>query len=215
MRIVAVDAAEAAALRAAARREPNARTRVRLLGVANALSGMPIEAAGRAVGAGRATLYDWLGRYRAEGADGLRDRPRSGRRRLLTPEQDETFRARIVAGPEKDGVTAFRGVDMQRILKEEFKVKAGLSSAYQLAHRLGLTWVEPRPQHPKSDPAAQAAYKRSPPQGGVFWRPFSRVRRKRRGMRPEEIQQASRPSSGRPAPTCRTAPRSRSGSRTR
>ena len=72
MRIVAVEAAEAAALRAAARREPNARTRVRLLGVANALSGMPIEAAGRVVGAGRATLYDWLGRYRAEGADGLR-----------------------------------------------------------------------------------------------------------------------------------------------
>ena len=188
MRIVAVDAAKAAALRVAARREPNPRTRVRLLGVANALSGMPIGAAARAVGAGRATLYDWLGRYRAEGADGLRDRPRSGRPRLLTPEQDETFRARIVAGPEyaQDGVTAFRGVDMQRILKEEFKVKAGLSSAYQLAHRLGLAWVEPRPQHPKSDPAAQAAF-----------------------------QQASRPSSGRPAPTCRTAPRSRSGSRTR
>ena len=186
MRIVAVDAAEAAALRAAARREPNARTRVRLLGVANALSGMPIEAAGRVVGAGRATLYDWLGRYRAEGVDGLRDRPRSGRPRLLTPEQDETFRARIVAGPEyaQDGVTAFRGVDMQRILKEEFK--AGLASAYQLAHRLGLAWVEPRPQHPKSDPAAQAAFR-----------------------------QTSRPSSGRPAPTCRTAPRSRSGSRTR
>ena len=188
MRIVAVDTAEAAALRAAARREPNARTRVRLLGVANALSGMPIEAAGRAVGAGRATLYDWLGRYRAEGVDGLRDRPRSGRPRLLTPEQDEAFRARIVAGPEyaQDGVAAFRGVDMQRILREEFEVKAGLSSAYQLAHRLGLAWVEPRPQHPKSDPAAQTAF-----------------------------QQTSRHSSGGPALTCRTAPRSRSGSRTR
>ena len=188
MRLAAVDAAEAAALRAAARREPNARTRVRLLGVANALSGMPIEAAARAVGAGRATLYDWLGRYRAEGVDGLRDRPKSGRPRLLTPGQDEAFKARIVAGPEyaKDGVTAFRGVDMQRILKEEFEVKAGLSSAYQLAHRLGLAWVEPRPQHPKSEPAAQAAFR-----------------------------QTSRPSSRRPAPARRTAPRSRSGSRTR
>ncbi len=170
------------------RREPNARTRVRLLGVANALSGMPIGAAGRAVGAGRATLYDWLGRYRAAGADGLRDRPRSGRPRLLTAEQDETFRARIEAGPEyaQDGVAAFRGVAMRRILREAFKVKAGLSSADRLAHRLGLAWVEPRPQHPRSDPAAQAAF-----------------------------HQASRPSSGRPAPTCRTAPRSRSGSRTR
>jgi transposase len=163
MRIVALDAVGATELRALARREPNARARVRLLGVANALSGMPIAAAARGVGAGRATLYDWLGRYRAEGVDGLRDRPKSGRPRLLTPEQDAAFKARIAAGPDdaKDGVTAFRGVDMQRILKEEFKVKAGLSSAYQLAHRLGLAWVAPRPQHPKSDPAAQAAFRQT------------------------------------------------------
>ena len=161
MRIVAADAAEAAELRATARREPNARTRVRLLGVANALSGMPVAAAARAVGAGRATLYDWLGRYRAEGIEGLRDRPKSGRPRLLTPEQDAAFKARIEAGPDhaKDGVTtAFRGVDMRRLLKEEFEVEAGLSSAYQLAHRLGLAWITPRPRHPKGDPAAQAAF---------------------------------------------------------
>ena len=163
MGIVAADAAEAAALRAAARREPNARTRLRLLGVANALSGMPAAAAARAVGVGRATLYDWLGRYRAAGIDGLRDRPKSGRPRLLTPEQDAAFRARIEAGPDhaRDGMTAFRGVDMRRILKEEFEVGAGLSSAYQLAHRLGLAWIAPRPRHPRRDPAAQAAFEQT------------------------------------------------------
>ena len=165
MRMVAVvDAAEAAALRAAARREPDPRTRVRLLGIANALSGMPIAVAAGAVGVGRSTLYDWLGRYRAEGIEGLRDRPKSGRPRLLTPEQDAAFKARIEAGPDhaKDGVTtAFRGVDMRRILKEEFEVEAGLSSAYQLAHRLGLAWITPRPRHPKGEPAAQAAFEQT------------------------------------------------------
>ena len=163
MRIVAVDAAEAAALRAAARREPNPRTRVRLLGLANALSGMPIAAAAGAVGVGRSTLYDWLGRYRTGGVDGLCDRPRSGRPRLLTSEQEAAFKARIEAGADhtRDGVVAFRGVDMRRLLKAEFKVKAGLSSVYQLAHRLGLSWVGPRPQHPKSDPAAQAAFQQT------------------------------------------------------
>ena len=161
MRIVAMDAGRAAELRALARREPDPRTRVRLLGVANALSGIAIDQAARAVGAGRATLYGWLGRYRREGVAGLRDRPRSGRPRLLTPEQDAAFKARIEAGPEyaKDGVTAFRGVDLRRILKEEFK--AGLSSVYQLAHRLGLAWIEPRPQHPKGEPAAQAAFQQT------------------------------------------------------
>jgi putative transposase len=163
MRIVAVDTERAAELRGLARREPNARTRVRLLGVASVLGGMAIEPAARASGVGRATLYAWLGRYRREGVDGLRDRPKSGRPRLLTPEQDAAFKARIAAGPDhaKDGVTSFRGVDMRRILKEEFKAKAGLSSAYQLAHRLGLAWIAPRPQHPKSDPAAQAAFEQT------------------------------------------------------
>ena len=163
MRIVAVDAGRAAELRALARREPNARTRVRLLGVANVLGGMAIEPAAGASGVGRSTLYAWLGRYGREGVDGLRDRPKSGRPRLLTPEQDAAFKARIEAGPayEKDGVTAFRGVDMRRILAEELKVKAGLSSVYQLAHRLGLAWIEPRPKHPKGEPAAQAAFEQT------------------------------------------------------
>ena len=58
-------------------------------------------------------------------------------------------------------MTAFRGVDLRRILKEEFKVKAGLSSVYQLVHRLGLAWIEPRPQHPKGEPAAQAAFEQT------------------------------------------------------
>jgi transposase len=163
MRIVEVDAGRAAELRRRARREPNARTRVRLLGVANVLGGMAIEPAARASGVGRSTLSAWLGRHRREGVDGLRDRPKGGRPRLLTPEQDAAFKARIEAGPDhaKDGVTAFRGVDMRRLLKEEFEVEAGLSSAYQLAHRLGLAWIAPRPQHPKGDPAARAAFKQT------------------------------------------------------
>jgi transposase len=124
---------------------------------------MPIAAAAGAVGVGRSTLYDRLGRYRHEGTAGLRDRPKSGRPRLLTPEQDAAFKARVEAGPAyaRDGVTAFRGVDMRRLLKEEFKLEAGLSSVYQLAHRLGLAWLAPRPQHPKSEPAAQAAFRRA------------------------------------------------------
>jgi transposase len=161
MRIAERDAGRAAELRALARREPNARARVRLLGVAGVLGGLAIEAAAEAVGVGRSTLYEWLGRYRREGIAGLRDRPKSGRPRLLTPEQEAAFRERIEAGPDhaRDGVVAFRGVDMRRLLAEEFGVAAGLSSAYQLAHRLGLSWVEPRPAHPKRDPAAQAAFR--------------------------------------------------------
>jgi hypothetical protein len=48
------------------------------------------------------------------------------------------LKERIVAGAvlERDGVVAFRGVDAQRILKEEFAIDCSLSSTYRRLHRL-------------------------------------------------------------------------------
>jgi len=45
------------------------------------------------------------------------------------------FKERMVAGAalERDGVVAFRGVDAQRILKEEFDIDCSLSSTYRLS----------------------------------------------------------------------------------
>jgi transposase len=67
---------------------------------------------------------------------------------------------RIVAGAEleRDGVVAFRGVDAQRILKEEFDIDCSLSSTYRLLHRIKLSWLAPRPRHPQADATAQAAF---------------------------------------------------------
>ena len=70
------------------------------------------------------------------------------------------FKERIVAGAERerDGVVAFRGVDAQRILKEEFDIECSLSSTYRLLHRIKLSWLAPRPRHPEADVTAQAAF---------------------------------------------------------
>ena len=53
---------------------------------------------------------------------------------------------------------AFRGVDAQRILKEEFAIDCSLSSTYRLLHRIKLSWLAPRPRHPGADATAQAAF---------------------------------------------------------
>src|SRR3984893_18515591 len=65
----------------------------------------------------------------------------------------ERFKERIVAGAEleRDGVVAFRAVDAQRILKEEFEIDCSLSSTYRLLHRIQLSWLAPRPRHPQAD----------------------------------------------------------------
>ena len=90
----------------------------------------------------------------------MRDRPRPGRQPRVDAETSARFKERLVAGAalERDGVVAFRGVDAQRILKEEFAIDCSLSSTYRLLHRIKLSWLVPRPRHPQADTTAQAAF---------------------------------------------------------
>jgi transposase len=84
----------------------------------------------------------------------------TGRGRVDSHGSSTRFKERIVAGAalKRDGVVAFRGVDAQRILKEEFAIDCSLSSTYRLLHRVELSWLAPRPRHPEANAAAQAAF---------------------------------------------------------
>ena len=158
---------EAAELRALARVERDPRRRVRLLAIANVRAGMPVDAAARATGMGRATLYRWLAREQAGGPAALGDRPRSGRRRKLDAAQRAEVKAWVLAGPdqEKDGVVAWRGHDVRAMVERRFKVKPAPSSAYRLLDGLRLSALVPRPRHGDADPAAQAAFEQTSPPG--------------------------------------------------
>src|SRR6059058_5518417 len=149
----------AAELRRLARRE-SGRVCQRVLMIANMLEGMEHEEAARLAGLSRSAAYEWHNRYEEEGIEGLRDRPRPGRQPRVDAVTSARFKERIVAGAEleRDGVVAFRGVDAQRLLKEEFDIEFSLSSTYRLLHRIELSWLAPRPRHPGADAAAQAAF---------------------------------------------------------
>jgi transposase len=127
--------------------------------IANMLEGMEHEAAARLAGLSRSAAYECHNRYE-EGIEGLRDRPRLGRQPRVDAATSERFKERIVAGAalERDGVVAFRGLDAQRILKEEFEIDCSLSSAYRLLHRIKLSWLAPRPRHPEANATAQTAF---------------------------------------------------------
>jgi transposase len=88
------------------------------------------------------------------------DRPRPGRPPRVDAATAARLKERIVAGAEleRDGVVVFRGVDAQRILKGEFDTDCSLSSIYRLLHRAKLSWLAPRPRHPKADATAQTAF---------------------------------------------------------
>ena len=154
----------AAVLRKEAKRESDTRVARRILAIANALDGMSREDAARAAGMDRQTLRDWVLRYNEHGLDGLVDRPRDGRPPKLTPEEKAELLRIVLAGsePEVSGTSAFTRDDLVRICAEKFGVTLHATSMGRILHELGLSRQKSRPSHPQKDPAAQAAFKKSP-----------------------------------------------------
>ena len=150
-------------LRRLARQESDGRVACRLLGVANALDGMSREQAARQAGMDRQTLRDWVIRFHAEGVEGLRDRPKSGRRPWLDEGQLATFKALVLRGadPERDGVSTWPAKDLCRLVEQRFGVVYSENGMLRLLHDLDLSWQKARPVHPEADRNAQARFKKN------------------------------------------------------
>lgn len=151
-------------LRKAAKRESDARAARRMLAIANALDGMSRAQAARAAGMDRQALRDWVVRYNAHGLDGLYDRWGNGRPPRLTPDEQAELLQIVLAGsdPEATGISAFTREDLVAICEQRFGKTFHPSSMSRVLRRLGLSRQKTRPSHPKTDPAAQAAFKKSP-----------------------------------------------------
>jgi len=154
---------EAGELRRLARLEDDGRVALRLLGLANVLDGMSREVAARAAGMDRQTLGDWVHRFNAAGVAGLRDVPRPGRPVWLTEGQQAALKAIVLRGPdpEREGVSAWRIIDLCRITAERFGVVYREGGMRRLVRSLDLSWQKTRSRHPKANPAAQERFKKA------------------------------------------------------
>jgi transposase len=151
---------EATELRRLARREGDGRVAARLMALADALDCTSREAAARAAGMDRQTLRDRVIRSNAEGVEGLRGAPRPGRPARMTEGRQAAFKALILRGPdpERDGVSAWRAVDLRRLAEERFGVAYRKGGMPRLVKSLGLSRRKTRPRHPPTDIAAQRRF---------------------------------------------------------
>jgi len=123
-------------------------------------SEMTREQIAAAVGRSRQFVDEWVGRYRRGGIENLRARKQPGNKPSLSTEQQEAFKARLLAGPTDadGGVCTLRGRDAQRVLEVEFGVPLKLTAVYEWMHRVGLSCLKPRPRHRKNAPQAMKAW---------------------------------------------------------
>src|SRR5215467_631860 len=87
----------------------------------------------------------------------------------LSAEQKQDLRRIVEAGPDpaRDGVVRWRCADLRRVIKERFDVDLDEVSIGRVLKELGFAHVSPRPQHPKQDPQAIEAFKKTLQRG---WR---------------------------------------------
>jgi transposase len=149
-------------LRRLARHEPDRRAAMRLLAMANALEGMSRAEAARRAGMERQALRDAVIRYNADGPEGLHDRPRSGRPEGLTPGQQAALKAWVLRGPnpERDGVSAWRLVDICAYAEAAYGVRYSGWGMSRLLKRLGLSRQKARPRHPQGSAAERAGFEK-------------------------------------------------------
>jgi transposase len=121
--------------------------------------GWTAPAVAMAVGLSRRICQRWVRRYNDQGLAGLDDQRGRESKMPLTPQQQDQVRRRLDAGPTaEDEVYSLRGKDVQRILAQEFQLLRSLPAVYRLLHRLGYSYLRPRPRHRRADPAKQAAF---------------------------------------------------------
>jgi transposase len=158
-------------LRAASAKARDAKAARRMLAIALVLEGKDRKTAAETCGMDRQTLRDWVHRYNAQGLAGLENRKGRGRPSRLTTEQRAELAALVESGPdtEQDGVVRWRCADLKRRIEEMFGVKLHERTVGKQLKALGYVRLSVRPQHPKSDPQAQEAFKKTSPRRS---RPF-------------------------------------------
>jgi transposase len=153
-------------LRREAARTQDAKAARRMLAIALVLEGRSREDAAESCGMDRQTLRDRAHRHDAEGLAGLADLPRrNGPPPRLSPGQEAIVAEWAEQGPDlwRDGVVRWRCRDLRHRIAREFAVGLHERTVGKLLARLGFRRVSVRPQHPRSNPEARAAFRAGSP----------------------------------------------------
>jgi len=152
-------------MRTAAGKTKDAKAARRMLAIALVMEGANRKTAAQTCGMDRQTLRDWVHRYNAEGLEGLTNRRSTGPAPLLSVEQKAELAQIVREGPDPatDGVVRWRRVDLKRKIEDRFGVVMHERTVGKQLASLGFRRLSVRPQHPRSDPDAQEAFKKTSP----------------------------------------------------
>jgi transposase len=111
------------------------------------------------------TVARWVRRFETRGFAGLHEGERSGRPARLSPRQVAAVDRALRQEPRALGYTQtlWDGKLLAHHVATRYGLALGVRQCQRLFHRLGFRQRKPRPVIAQADPAAQAAFKKTPP----------------------------------------------------
>jgi transposase len=113
------------------------------------------------------TVERWVQRFETQGFAGLQEGERPGRPPRLTARQVAAVDRALRKSPRSFGYPQklWDGQLLAHHMGETYGVGVGVRQCQRLFHQLGFRQRKPRPVIAFADPAAQAAFKKTPPAG--------------------------------------------------
>lgn len=145
-------------------RSEEARYDHRLHGVLLVSHGLSCYAVADLLGQDARTIERWVQRFEAHGFAGLHEGERSGRPRRLEPAQWSAVNRELRRPPREVGYSQnlWDGKLLAHHLAQAHGVSLGVRQCQRLFRQLDFRRRKPRPLIAHADPAAQAAYKKTP-----------------------------------------------------
>lgn len=109
----------------------------------------------------RMTIGDWIKKFNQEGIEGLKEKKGRGAKQKLEASKHEAFRRAVLELQDNKRGGRIKGKDILELMREKFDIHCTLKSVYNALHRVDLVWISGRSKHPKHDPEAQIAFKKT------------------------------------------------------
>ena len=114
----------------------------------------------RILGWSPATVHVIHSRWAKEGEAIFNLKPKGGRRHsYLSPEEEAEFLRPFLAKASAGGL--LNAVEIKAAFEARLGRTVAKTTIYRMLERCGWRKITPRPRHPKGDPAAQAAFKKT------------------------------------------------------
>jgi transposase len=141
---------------ALAKRETNARKKLRLLALAHFKDGVNKATIARMLKVSRGSINKWVALFLQNGLAGLETKPSK-----LTSVECEKVSAFIAESSRSSKGGRLIATDIQRYIEHNFGVQYQQSNIYRLLHGLGFSWITSRSKHPKQSEEAQEDFKKT------------------------------------------------------